>query len=244
MEEVKHYVDGISVSIDGYSRRKPTFLRDDGIFDKVITAVKLCKESGVQTSILPTIHARNYDRLKEYVTLSKELEVGISFSLLTCSPKDAALKDWLPSGEELSIIARQLVESGTEGTISVNDMPIGNGIEARRSCEVGCKILSISADGTVYPCHMLHDRRLTMGNIYKEELTEILSSGIAKTCEELHVDRFDVCNKCRHRYICGGGCRAKSFFSHGNLTSQDTYCPMMQTYFEWISDQIETKYRL
>lgn len=244
LEDVRPYVDGIAISIDGYSSGKATFLRDDGIFDKVISAVKRCKEAGIQTSILPTVHARNYDCLKEYVVLSKELEVGISFSLLTCSPKDAVLKDWLPTGEQLSNIARQLIELGTEGTVSVNDMPIGDGIDARRSCEVGCKILSISADGTVYPCHMLHDSRLAMGNIFKEELTEILSSDIAKTCEELHVDHFDVCNKCTYRYICGGGCRARSFYSYGNLTSQDTYCPMMQTYFEWISDQIETKYRL
>ena len=48
----------IAVSIDGYDEEHPTFIRDEGIFDKLIHAVQICKETGVDTNILPTIHTK------------------------------------------------------------------------------------------------------------------------------------------------------------------------------------------
>lgn len=242
LEEIKPYISGIAVSIDGYSKLNATYIRDNGIFDGVIKAVKLCKKTGIPTSILPTIHTKNYNRMKEYVGLSKELNVEISFSLLTCSPKDKALNKWLPTAEQLSEIALQLIEIGTEGVVSVNDMPIGNGIDARKSCEVGCKIVSVGADGSVYPCHMLHDSVMVMGNVFENDLSDILSGELALYCKSINVDEIEVCCECKHRYICGGGCRARSYYVHKNLTSHDFYCPMTKTYFDWISNNLQNVY--
>ncbi len=242
LKAVKPYVNGIAVSIDGYDEEHPTFIRDNGIFNSVVGAVELCRNSGIQTSILPTIHAKNYDRIPDYVTLSKKLGVQINFSLLTCSPMDEVLGRWLPDAEQLRTIAKEILEVGIDGTVAVNDMPIGGGIDARKSCEIGNKIVSVGADGTVYPCHMLHDPDLAMGNIFKTDLAEILNSETAKHCRSLHVDQFDTCKDCKHRYLCGGGCRARSYYVHKNLTSHDFYCPMTETYFDWISRNIHYMY--
>lgn len=214
-KQVKPYVDSIAVSIDGYSKACPTFIRDEGIYDQVIEAVEICKQAGIDVSILPTIHTKNYNNLREYVTLSKQL----------------------------SAIAQELVDMGLQEVVSFQDMPIGEGFDTRKSCEVGHRIVSVGADGTVYPCHMLHDKKLAMGNIFEEELADILTSGIAKECRELHVDHFDTCGDCRHKYVCGGGCRARSFYVYGDLQSHDFYCPMTKTYFDWISNQLEEMYQ-
>lgn len=242
LEEIKPYISGIAVSIDGYSKFHATYIRDKGIFDDVIKAVKLCKKAGIATSILPTIHTKNYDRMGEYVKLSKKLNVEISFSLLTCSPMDKALNKWLPSPDQLSKIAMELIEIGTEGAVSVNDMPIGDGLDVRKSCEIGCKIVSIGADGTVYPCHMLHEPALAMGNVFNNDLADILAGELALHCKSIHVDNIEVCRDCKHRYLCGGGCRARSYYVHKNLTSHDFYCPMTKTYFDWISDNLQKMY--
>ena len=242
LKKVKPYVSGIAVSIDGYSEENPTYIRDKGIFPSVLEAVKLCRDSGIPTSILPTIHTQNYDRMAEYVKLSKALNVQISFSLLTCSPMDRALSRWLPTADQLRTIAMELIEIGMEDAVAVNDMPVGDGIDARKSCEIGCKIVSVAADGTVYPCHMLHDPDLAMGNLFETDLAEILNGALAQHCKSLHVDQFDTCKDCRHRYLCGGGCRARSYYVHKNLTSHDFYCPMTSTYFDWISNNIRNTY--
>lgn len=242
LEAVKPYVTGIAVSIDGYSHQQPTYIRDKGIFGSVVDAVVMCRDTGIQTSILPTVHTKNYDRMADYVKLSRELNVEISFSLLTCSPMDQALSRWLPTPEQLSAIAMELIQIGMEGNVSVNDMPIGNGMDARKSCEVGCKIVSIGADGTVYPCHMLHDPALSMGNVFETDLAVILDGDLARHCRSLHVDQFEGCKDCEHRYLCGGGCRARSYYVHKNLTSHDFYCPMTKTYFGWLSENLHNMY--
>ncbi|MFR3343892.1 MAG: SPASM domain-containing protein [Anaerobutyricum sp.] len=124
-------------------------------------------------------------------------------------PKDDTLKNWLPTEEQLTAIADELVCLGLNEVASFQDLPIGEGVDTRNSCGVGNKIISIGADGSVYPCHMLHDPRLVMGNVYEEDLNQILTCELANECRNLHVDSIEVCQKCRHRYICGGGCRAK-----------------------------------
>ena len=242
LEQIKPYVSGIAVSIDGYSHQQPTYIRDKGIFGSVVDAVVMCRDSGIQTSILPTVHTKNYDRMADYVKLSRELKVEISFSLLTCSPMDQALSRWLPTPEQLSTIAMELIQIGMDGNVSVNDMPIGSGMDARKSCEVGCKIVSIGADGTVYPCHMLHDPDLAMGNVFETDLAQILDGELARHCRSLHVDQFEGCKDCAHRYLCGGGCRARSYYVHKNLTSHDFYCPMTKTYFGWLSENLHKMY--
>lgn len=242
LEKVKPYINGIAVSIDGYSHEQPTYIRDKGIFSSVVKAVELCRDAGIQTSLLPTVHTKNYDRMPEYVKLARELKVELSFSLLTCSPMDQALSRWLPTAEQLQTIAMELIEIGADGTVAVNDMPIGNGLDARKSCEVGCKIISVGADGTVYPCHMLHDPELAMGNVFETDLAEIMEGELAQHCRSLHVDHFEGCKDCEHRYLCGGGCRARSYYMHKNLTSHDFYCPMTKTYFDWISKNLHRMY--
>lgn len=242
LAQIRPYVSGVAVSIDGYSEECPTFIRDKGIFGSVVHAIEMCRDAGIHTSLLPTVHTKNYDRMAEYVKLSQRLNVEISFSLLTCSPMDKALSHWLPTPEQLSHIALSLIEIGVGQGVSVNDMPIGGGLDTRKSCEAGHKIISVDADGTVYPCHMLHDPDLKMGNVFTTDLAEILDGDLARHCRSLHVDNFDGCKDCKHRYLCGGGCRARSYYVHKNLTSHDFYCPMTMTYFDWVSENLRQTY--
>ncbi|MBO6154644.1 MAG: radical SAM protein [Lachnospiraceae bacterium] len=239
--EIKPYVMSIAVSFDGYNKENPTFIRNEGIFDKLINSVELLKKLGINTTILPTIHSKNCCNLLDYVELSRKLEVGISFSLLTCSPYDEVFKDYIPTSKQLDLLGKELTVLGQEG-VSVNDMPINSSIDVRRSCEVGTKIISIGADGSVYPCHMLHDEKLIMGNAFKQPLSEIMQSKIAKELQQLHVDQFEICSECEHRYLCGGGCRARSYYKNQNFISHDYYCAMTKAFFEDVSTMLNQQY--
>jgi len=188
-----------------------------------------------------TIHSKNCCNLQDYVELSRKLEVGISFSLLTCSPYDEVFKDYIPTSKQLDLLGKELTVLGQEG-VSVNDMPINSSIDVRRSCEVGTKIISIGADGSVYPCHMLHDEKLIMGNAFKQPLSEIKQSKIAKELQQLHVDQFEICSECEHRYLCGGGCRARSYYKNQNFISHDYYCAMTKVFFEDVSTMLNQQY--
>ena len=62
---------------------------------------------------------------------------------------DHALSRWFPMTDQLRTIAMELIENGMEDAVAINDMPIGNGVDVRKSCEIGCKIISVALDGTV-----------------------------------------------------------------------------------------------
>ena len=77
------YLDTIAVSLDTYSSECHSYLRDEGIFDKIVYHIKQMQESGLKVSILPTLHHKNAERMLDYIELSKQLGTAISFSIFT-----------------------------------------------------------------------------------------------------------------------------------------------------------------
>lgn len=218
---IKYYVDALAVSIDGYNEQNPKFLRDDGTFPKVIEFVKYAKEFGFPVSILPTLHDKNIDYINEYMKLSHELKVPISFSLLTCSGE---LSDYIPTEEKLISIFEFLTNVVAKGEAGLEDY---NDIEARKNCGAGKNIISIAADGTIYPCHMMHDTDTSMGNILEESLSNILK----KTSEIPDVDAVSECKDCSVKNICGGGCKARALLINKDLKQPDPYCGLNKRFF-------------
>jgi len=82
-KELALYLDTISVSIDTYSSECSAFLRDEGIFEKIILNIKQMRENGLNVSILPTIHHKNVKEMSKYIKLAESLGTEISFSIFT-----------------------------------------------------------------------------------------------------------------------------------------------------------------
>lgn len=228
---IKPYIDNISVSIDGFNKENPTYLRDPGIFDKVMRTINLIKSTGIQVSILPTLHKKNIYNIKEYVKLAKELGVGLSFSLFVCNSFDAnECKDLnlIPSSNELVYLGRYMSGKDENNDISLENLSI----QVRKTCEAGRKLISIAANGNVYPCHILHNENFLFGNIVDRPLKDVLNSPNAKLFRSLSVDNFEGCKECRYRYLCGGGCKANAFYNSGNLLYRDYYCDMYNEYYK------------
>lgn len=230
--KIKPYIDNIAVSIDGFSEEHPTYLRDDGIFHKIKQSIEVIKSYGIPVSILPTLHKKNIFHVDEYVKLAEDLEVNLSFSILTCSSKE--FKDFIPEENELVYLGKKMAKA--DKPISIIDTPLENfGMEVKRTCEAGNKILSIAANGDVYPCHMMHSEKLRFGNILDNPLEELLNSSVAERFRNLSVDTFEKCNDCQYRYLCGGGCRARSLYSSDDIVLCDSYCSMFTEYYKKIS---------
>ena len=164
----KGIIDEITVSVDGYSEIQPTFIRDEGIFNKIINTVKEIKKSGIEVSILPTLHSKNYNDINNYFELSERLEVPINFSILSAC-ETSVLKDYLLKDHQLEILAENMMNYG----VPVNDTPIGVSLEAGMSCGTGYTVISVAANGNVYPCHMLHSDKFYIGNIFNTSLKDM-----------------------------------------------------------------------
>ena len=225
-------VDCVSISFDGCSASAPAYIREEQRFDELVAAVKAVQAAGIQAHIIPTVHARNIDDLAEYVRLSKDLGATLNFSLLTCEPNDEVLGGLLPGESELRMLGRALLTLDNGKPLPAMDAPVGVNLTVKRNCGAGCKSLSVDADGTIYPCHMLHRPELAMGNAFTGAVLDALQTDVSRTFQTLDAEKFEDCGACRYLRICGGGCRARSLFESGNLESKDSYCLMTQEFYD------------
>lgn len=235
-------MDLLAVSIDGYDKEHPSFIRDKGIFDKIINTVESAKRAGLEVSIVPTLHKLNYKAMKLYNKLAEELQVDINFSILTVSCNEI-FKEYMLDDETLKYVAEEIFELNAE----VMDMrTAGEGLCAVKSCGLGKNMISVDSKGNLYPCHILHDSRLLMGNIFEKPLQkQSLNLEVMNMCKDANVDNIKECKVCEYRYLCGGGCRARAFLVDNDLNAKDSYCSLfyhfhkmeMKTILQGIQDE-------
>ena len=229
-------VSCVGVAFDGCGPEDAAHLRGAQRFERVVGAVRACGAAGVPVRIMPTLHAGNIRDLDRYAELARSLGASLGFSLLTAPPAELG---------DLAIEEGQLAELGrraAEGGIGVSDDLSGGGLSARRSCGAGTRTLSVAADGTVYPCHMLHDPRLAMGSAFGGDADGILSSPVAALFSSLDVSCLEGCGSCSLRHLCGGGCRARAFLASGSPAAHDPYCELSRSYYERVGELMRARW--
>lgn len=222
------YIDELCISVDGYSEITG-FIRDKGIMPKVIDTINELK-SDVKINLISTLHKKNKNLMKNYVDFSNKLGVTLSFSIFTVDNSTNQFDDYILNSQDLIDVANNLTD--IDQSIEIMDFPSKDiCLSCKERCEAGRSLISIDANGDIYPCHMLHEEKLKLGNILRDNVLEILNSNL-NPFKELCVDNFEECSGCNYKYICGGGCRGRSYFYHNKITSSDSYCQFMKKYYK------------
>lgn len=228
------FVSMLSVSFDGASADDAAWVRGEQRFDELVAFARAAQDAGMSVCITPTLHRWNMEDVPRYIALADALGVQVGFSLLSPTSTGEVRHDLLPRGDDLHRLARLMLEAA-EGGEEVAVESLVCGLACRDNCGAGITSLSVAADGSVYPCHMMHDARFCMGNVF---------TGDGPTCEERlamaeRVHAWDVesaCSACDFRRLCGGGCRARTL---GAQTREDPYCETHRAFFSGVFDQIE-----
>lgn len=225
-ERVMPFVDEISVSIDGYSE-STRYIRDAGIMPKVIDTINRLKDK-VKIHLISTLHKKNKDVMDKYVDFSRELGVTMSFSIFTVDNSKSEFDEYQLNSQDLIDVANNLSE--IDKSINIIDFPTDElSLSCRERCEAGRMLISIDAKGDIYPCHMLHTEELKLGNVLKDDIVEVLNSD-KNDFKELSVENFQECYECNYKYLCGGGCRGRSYYKHNRIDCSDSYCEFMKNY--------------
>jgi radical SAM protein with 4Fe4S-binding SPASM domain len=231
LERLAPIVSRISVSFDGASALSAAHIRKEQRFDTLVGAVRLIQEVGIPAQITPTVHANSIDELGQYLALSKELGVLLSYSLFTGPCSDPEVKKLLPGESELWELGETVFCQSCDALSTVQDSPLAVNLSIARKCGAGKEMLSVAADGTLYPCHMLHLEECRLGNLFSDDMANIRFDEIPCFAEIRGSSMDNDCSACEYQWFCRGGCKARSYLTHGTFSLKDPYCAMFSAFY-------------
>lgn len=229
-------VDCLGIAFDGCGPDDVAYLRGSQRFGRLVDAVRTSLDAGIAVRIMPTLHAGNLGDLDRYAELARSLGASLGFSLLTAPLSE--LGDLALGEKDLAALGRRAACGG----VGIEDPLATGGIAARRACGAGVRTLSVAADGTIYPCHMLHDTRLAMGSAFTDDADAVRSSEVAQMFSKLDSGDIERCESCSLRHLCAGGCRARAFLDTRSVTACDPYCELSRSYYERVGELLEKRY--
>jgi len=225
--------DTVQVSLDGSSPGIHDRLRGRGTFRKTLNAIYLIKNCGGQKKlhISAVMTASNAAALPDLMDFVGKHKLG-RFSASVFFPvgrgsrhrelllDDEEILDCWPSLPNQETAIRNETLSGCDYI----DLPFSPFFK-RSNCGIGCGVLSIAANGDIYPCHSMHTQTFKAGSLKNSSLESVYrDSLVLRSCREATVDIIENCRSCAFRYLCGGGCRASAYCSTGSVTSPDPLC--------------------
>ena len=221
------YVSRVSVIVCGEGpviARGPNI--NPAVFERLVAAVEMIREAGIAPHIIPTAHADNIDALEEYAALADSLGATMNFSLLSAPAESDELSAVLPDDAALERLAQATLALSRDGVPVLSDTPVSTRLTTTCGCGAGCAMVSVSADGEVFPCHMMHDEAFSLGSLLEDP-----GCLAARHAPAPRVGELAACADCEIRYLCGGGCRARAYFATGDVEARDPYCALMRTFY-------------
>lgn len=114
-------------------------------------------------------------------------------------------------------------------------------------CKGGQTLISIDAEGDIFPCEMMDYQEVKIGSIYtngklsdSENLQKQIS--FAKDTniffKEKHIDE---CQRCPWHYYCKGGCTSRIYYTNNNTSIDEVECTFNRTIYPRLIKQILRK---
>ncbi len=222
------------VSLDGATEREHDFLRGRGAFKKTIRGIKILKEEDVYVVTNCIIHKHNLKNLDNYFELAKGLgidEVRFIPLKLVGGALNANL-DKVYIDEIVDYAYDMFIKHPEYEELRGRDIFTALGVICRRCikqkwCGAGKLLVSLNADGNVYPCPSHWSSEFAAGNIRLQSFSDIwLNSPVLKKLREIYsIETLnEECSRCIVKYWCAGGCRAEAYYNTFDLRSPSVEC--------------------
>ena len=240
-------IDWVATSLYGPSDFHDAMVGVPGTRDRVVTAIKVLREEGVNVAIKTAISKATWPHIYDLIAEARELGVGLMYfcDLITAGRSEGEDDGRITAAQwrELAdFIIEDLIageESGTKGMEwDIGAMPsfipyvaerfiergidVSNGLERLKTisaCPVGKGHMNINSEGGIMPCQFAQD--WTIGTVRETSLQD----AVAKLYELDQQEAKGVCapEACEYSRICRG-CRAKAWQRTGDPMAEDVTC--------------------
>jgi radical SAM protein with 4Fe4S-binding SPASM domain len=210
VSKLEKSVDEIQFGLDGATPDVNDKIRGKGVYNKVLKAIQLLRDTQIKLKIAVVIMPQNIDDFRENLeTLSGELEnVDMKFGLAINEGR--ANKTFRFSSETEGEIALQeilkiLYQKRLKRMRNIEPNLIS------RNCGYG-EIITVFSNGDVYPCGIPKQK---YGNIRIDNFLDLVRK-IKEDMIAFRVENLEDCPKCDLKYICFGGCRLNNITFNGS----------------------------
>ncbi len=238
----------VGVSIDSINPEwHDKFRGVKGAFEAAVKGIKNAIDVGLDVGVRTTLTKYNIDEVPAILKWAYDLGVKrVSLYVLDTVGRAVDISDWLPTHEQLRKFAQVIAEealkySGRMEILVVRAQFLGIYIadmisktreeflsrikllDAQGNC--GRKSISIYPNGDVKPCQFID--WVTLGNVRKQSLKEILTPSNPKLQPFLAIEKYlrgSRCGRCPFRRICGGGSRGRALLLTGDEWGDDPLC--------------------
>lgn len=211
-------VDEVRISIDGMTSATHNRIRPN-TFTTVLRALALLKKHELCVVLSMTVTNENQGEVGQLAAFAKRHGFLISYSHMVPTGRGAESSDRLPDYQRL---VADLSTAEEINGFEFLDHENAQGVR-RHTCGLAGQSLYVDLHGSTSPCNMLSKSGHELGNVFSSSLTAVLS-GLRATAMRASVDEVRYCRSCHVRYICGGPCRASSYFAVGNLNTRGPDC--------------------
>ncbi len=210
VSKLEKSIDEIQFGLDGATPDVNDKIRGKGVYNKVLKAIQLLKDTQIKLKIAVVIMPQNIDDFRENLeTLAEELEkVDMKFGLAINEGRANKTFRFASETEgELALqeILKILYQKRLKRMRNLEPNLIS------RNCGYG-EIITVFSNGDVYPCAIPKQK---YGNIRIDNFLDLVRK-IKEDMIAFRVENLEECPKCDLKYICFGGCRLNNITFNGS----------------------------
>lgn len=231
-EFLANHVDVFDISMDGYDEKSCALIRGHGVFDKVISGIKLLQMYGAKKIALSMVdvHHSPYEQ-NVFKKLCKDLGVEPVVRILSASGR---------AKENLDYLENKTVRKGINPSDDIAVFPTKKEMENMLkacTCRAGNRCFTIQSNGDIVPCDAFSCENIVIGNIRNiENLSDFIQTedymsnvGLGSFLDYSPYGNT-ICKDCPVRHFCLS-CPFQVYDFIKNRGTLEQYCRIRKPYF-------------
>ena len=233
----------IQISLDGSTAQIHDSIRGKGTFDQIMNAIQRLKTFGAgdRLNLCATIMQANQNDWPNMIALAEKINIPLLRFLhsreIGRAATHSSAKPLLAKEYEKFIAHITKLQSNhhqkIELTCGMSGLLLKMPEEFQNDdiwCPVG-RMIVIDSNGDVFPCVLMMREEYKLGNIFSQQVDQIIqSSKMENICKLLSNRRYTIekCRDCSFRNLCQAGCMGQALDHSNSLMMTDDFCQYRQ----------------